>query len=721
MQSRVASSLLALVILIAPALLGIGAGAPVAFAATAPADLSVALTSVSPTLLPSSTADADPIIELTGTVTNRNGYRWSDAQAYLVMSPTPFTDREALSTAIGRGNGYTGVRIVSPLDRIDELGDIAPRATVGFRLRVRASQIGLSSAAGVFPVGVQVLATAPDGQRSNEAVGRATTTISRAAKDSPQVPAGLVWTFTMPLRQSATGRWTEPQSLVEAVRNGALRHRLDLAAGLAPEAATIIVDPALIDGLDDLIAGRRLPDGVALSDADVTDLVAFRDELLLFSRSACLWYTGYGRPDFTAIAASGDDHQPLLDAIDDASSQVALDSDLPGRRADLPDSRVATPELELLRRHSTSPVVVPQAALPTWKQSDGSVVDHRLRAGQQTLLVDAGLELPGAENPAVLRQRLLADITFAGLSRAADRSSRADAVVFVAPNWDPGASVDPTQLDAVLSQRQVTPTCADTLLAQDRTRVGGTTRSSAADQPIRTRQVEIVSQALQAIDIFGDVVPDDADLRRRWATVTTYGVSSAWRARPRTGLARADDLLTTARRQLDRLSITGPPSFVMSSSRGSFPVTISNDSDQAIAIDVRLDSSNPALKIPTVRGIEVGPGERRTVNIEVDAGTENSSTLQAQLVSPAGQSIGQPAVFNIRSTQVATTVWIAMGVAAVVMVAAVARRLWRRTHGEAEAPNPYLNDPAFDRPIRPEDHPGPDGPHDVNDPRQDPR
>ena len=58
------------------------------------------------------------------------------------------------------------------------------------------------------------------------------------------------------------------------------------------------------------------------------------------------------------------------------------------------------------------------------------------------------------------------------------------------------------------------------------------------------------------------------------------------------------------------------------------------------------------------------------------------------MVTPDGESFGDPAVFNVRSSRVGAALWVAIGVAAAFVVVALARRFRRPTHACHTPPQP---------------------------------
>ena len=228
---------------------------PPALAATAAPNLAVRIDSLSPLQL-SNNSD----ITMTGTVTNRNSYAWKNTQAYLVISPAPYTSRSQLDDAITNSVSYTGERIVE-LKSIAIMGDIAPGASAAFRIKVKHGQLELNGSEGVYPVGVQILGTDPAGNRSNTAIARATTFLPKLAKRSTaRVATSVGWPFLMPTRRTADRTLIDPNSLIRSVSpGGQLDNLLALAESIGAEHSAAILDPALLVGIDDLAHQRNLP------------------------------------------------------------------------------------------------------------------------------------------------------------------------------------------------------------------------------------------------------------------------------------------------------------------------------------------------------------------------------------------------------------------------------------------------------------------------------
>lgn len=642
-------------------------------------DVSVRITGVSPTTL-----ERGATVTLTGTVTNTGDERWTKAQAYLVIAPSPFTTRGQVTDAVESQTSYTGTRVVD-LDSIDEIGTLAPGTTRPFRVRVPYRRLGVSGAKGVYPVGVQILATAEDGTRDTTAVARATTFLPAADDDAPAAPGGFVWPFVLPDRIGADGRWSDPVDLLERVSpGGQLRHLLDQARSGPRDGTTLVLDPALLVALDDLVDGRRLPDDVQPTDAQREAATAFLDELTDLSRRVATWTLGYGRPDVLAIEGSGDAR--ALDAVvEEATTSTLEQFQVTGRRVVWPTRTGVTSDLlERSRGGGEQAVIVSRDAVPDWRPRLGSVVLRPTDAGPVPLFVNAGLDVgvPGTRTVATLRQRLLAEAAFAALERRRDAGSRADAFVLIDPTWDPG-EVTSGGFTTAFEPDVVAPSDLEDLLATDRADYAGEVPQRAQARPLGTSQLRGVERLVSAAAVLADLAVDGTDLEIATSRTAAGLLSVEWRSDPTAGARAARAAASRAENRLEGLSVEGPPAITLSSDEGSFPLTISNDTDGAVRVGLRIGTSNPALSVPDVEPVEVEAGERRTVTVSVDLGDQTTSTLTARVITPSGMAVGQPDSFNVRSSRVGAALWVLIGAAGLFVLFALARRFLRgRGRGE---------------------------------------
>jgi len=649
-------------------------GLPAA-AAEEKAQLSVRLTALSPTVLKKG---AD--ITMRGTVTNRNDYVWDNVQAYLVIPRSPFTSRAQVDDAKTNSNSYTGERIVE-LDSFDSIGDLLPGASREFTVHVPFEQLQITGADGVYPVGIQILATDPEGIRSNDAVSRATTFIPLLS-DPPdqQIPTSIAWPFLMPTYRTAGGNYSGARSLLDDVgEGGRLRNLLGLARSTPADTGTVIIDPALLVAVDELSRGKRVGKSVDVTEAEQQAAESFVSELTALARRDRCWVVEFDRPDLPALTENSDLAAPLGDAIDKATGDALGEFGISCRPVSWPRADSATPRVvENARGPGDQPVILTASNLSGWDRREGSLVKYSTDEGPVPILVDDALDesVPGENSVVTLRQRIVSESALAVLERSIDTDSEADAIAIVNANWDPGTSWEAGQLNNAFSAPWVNAAGLDSLLSRPIGEFDGTVRpaSDARSEPVNRAQLLAATHLEKTESLLSSLLIDAPARDTAAAQDVAQAVSQRWRSNRSTGLNSAQGAANRADKQLEKVTIEGPPRVTLSSKSGGFPLTISNDTDYEINVGVRVDSSNPALIIPGVEPVRVAAGERHTLTVNVDVGDQGSASITASLITSDDRAFGKPAVFNVRSSTVGVVLWVGFALAGLLMVVAFARR-----------------------------------------------
>jgi len=651
-----------------------------AAAATIKPQLSVRITALSPSQFkPGST------VTMTGTVTNNNKVAWTNVQAYLVIAGSPFTSRSQLDDAISSSTAYTGERVVD-LKSIDIMGDLAPGQTRKFSIKVPYRLLGVSGADGVYPVGVQILGTDADGARSSDAIARATTFLPMLSdKPEKKVAASIGWPFLMPDHRGADGTYfNAPKLLASVSHGGQLRNLLDLATSTSSNRATVIVDPALLVAVDDLAHRRNIKKSVTVTDDQAEVAAEFLADLLRLARAGSCWIVGYDRPDVLALEQNKDISGPLKNAAD-AATAAALDTyGLSGRHVTWPTPRGVTSSLvSYVRGPGDQPVIVNANDLGGWSRRDGSLVQYTTDDGPVPLLIDDVIDekVPGKASAVTLRQRIMSESALAVLLRAIDPKTKADAVALVDPTWNPGIDWAAGKLPEAFESPWIDGASLDTMLTRPLGAFEGKLPASADARPLTRAQVSVAAGISTQAQSLGSILTDGAGTRVRFDQDIANAISVRWRKNRQTGLSIARSAASRASSQLSKITIEGPQTVTLSSTSGKFPLTISNNTTHAIRVGVRLNSSNPALTIPDVSPTRIDAGERHTLTVNVDVGEQGSASVAAQLISPEGKAFGPPAVFNVRSSAVGAVLWVAIGLAAALVVVAMARRFVKRRGG----------------------------------------
>lgn len=655
-------------------------GTPGTQATASDGSLVVRIDALSPSQL-----SGDATIRMRGVIRNTGESPWTAVQAYLVIPRSPFQTREQIRTAIEDGQAYTGERVVD-VGSFDEVGDLAPGASVRFDIRVPVSRLGLAGPGGVYPVGVQVLATDDEGDRSNAAVARATTFLPWVERSAPPVPAGLVWPFT-PTWPVVDPDW---QEVADSVTQGQLRHYLDAARTTARAARTIVLDPSLLDELRRLVDPDTRPQDAEISDDQAEAVATWLADLRELALDSTTWIVSYARPDELALNRYPENAETLWQQVDAATSAALVAHALTGSRASWPTiSGTTRGMLEDIRTRGEGPTLVSRRSVPDWEPRLGSIVNLETTSGPLPLLVNGSLpDTPGVETAVTLRQRILTDAALGVLSREGDSGSRADALTIVDPSWNPGLTGGSIVSRAVTARGSAGLTRSVT--AADLIRAAPSTYTGDVPEDVDTRSLSptaldrIATLAENVTRLHEVVVEED---RQDLSRDVVENLSVRWRSEPAKLLEKVDAQLASVESQLAGISIDSPSTITLSSNRGGFPLTIANDTERTVQVGLSLDADNPSLDLGDIPAVEIDPGERHTVTVEVDLGDQTSSTVTARLATASGVGFGDSAVFNIRSSNVGLIVWITMGAAGLLVVATWARRFLgrRRRRGAAAA------------------------------------
>ena len=635
----------------------------------------VQITRLSPAVL--DTADD---ITVTGVIRNPERYAWTGVQVYPAVAKTPFVSRSTARAAITGGTTYTGERIVAPSAR-DDLGVLRAGQSRRFSLTVRAEQLGLSGAEGVYPLGIHVLATGPDGVRTETAIGRANTFLplrtGTAQNPITPTPTTVLWPFLLPGGRSSDNSYADTAELAASIgEQGQLRNLLDLALTTPRRGSDVILDPSLLQVLE---AMRDEPGDSDAAEARRKSADRFLDDLTELADDYSCATLGYDRADVLAVAASPS--SPELNAMIDAATAGTLDAyDLSCLRIEWPSERgVDRPTLTSLRQETVEAVVVSPWAVPGWDAANGNLLVRRTQAGDLPLLVNDRLDdgVPGVASPVTLRQEILSESVFTGLT-AGDDVADTSTVVIVDPQFNPGTvRGDPL---AIAYKSDVTdPKNLAASLESRRTPYAGPVPEKAEATPVSARQTLVTVDAAHMAELISGMLLDESDRTGHAQSVASL-VSQCWRGHAATGLKAAESVSDRLNRELADISVEGPEALTLSSATGQFPITVRNRSPHRVRVGLGIESSTPGVRFEAPATVDVAAGESRTITVDMDMKSETATTVTARLSAANGQEFGAATDFNVRSSQVGAAVWIAIGVSVAFVAIALIRRFARPGH-----------------------------------------
>lgn len=679
------ATLVALVAVLVPAL---AAPRPAA-AATPEALVSITLDSFSPAL-PTRTGT----ITVTGTVKNTSKDRIYRPRAYFWRNQAPITDTEGFDAALAsEANDPLGARVIGgsiadlfrPDDLYLEAGDEAT-----FRITVKVADLALSPTPGIYLMGVHVLQN-----EAPVAIGRARVFVP-VLSTPPRNVLQLTSVVALASRPALLreGVFADDHLAAEIAPGG----RLDVLLKAADQPdVTFAVDPELVEEVQQMRNGYQVRDGgstatTTRAGTGRADAARWLDAFGRLLRTRDGYRLLYGSVDVAALAHH--DRTDLLQASEVAAKHVPLTSSLPllvwpgAGRADaetLAAAEQLDPAAVLLSDSSTSasaPLLATAAdvgSAPVVSYTSGSFAGG-----------------PGPEpsdTPVHLRQRLLAENWIQATTEPAGSTlGRVRVISTIAQSRSDTESV---------RSSWTRPTTLTRLLQSMPGKWSGDLHypDSSRARELDADQLGALSRLSKSWATWQDVLVDrgtaqevaDAALARV-ASVRGRGDDETFRSYVETQQQDLDA-------KLDQIRISATPKVLIPKSRVSFPVTVRNllphaadpDDDTTNAVRVTLgfiSANGQRLSIQPVDLYAVlqGPivaGQNATANAHVEARTNGTVRVTAQLYTESGLPVGVPVTIDVTATQAGNVGWLIALAAGVVLVGTTALRIRQVTRDRA--------------------------------------
>ena len=741
-------AVLATLVVVLAALVGSVTTAAGADAAVTRADedapLGVSIATLAPATIP-----RHGRVTLTGQITNRSPETWTDLNVYLWTFATPIRSRRELAAAAASdsespiGSRQTGAGLY------ENVGDLAPGESTGYRLSVPRQDLGISGEPGVYWVGVHVLGA--------DRLGRDAVADGRARTFMPLLPAGrthseqtrvaLLMPVQQRVRRGAHGRLVDPASWRRLLGTDGRLNKLLQLSSLAPVPLTWVVDPAVLDAVQSVSQGNPSfdppPDpgaDVASGSASATKSGSSSGDTPSSSPSASASPGGAGQgngsqPGTAAVTARAWLAQfrrlsPEVTVAAVPYGDLDVASVLTSRRRGLYSQATALsrsslsrygiqdpvevvdppngylPAEALRRVPATTPAVLSDAALP---EADTPVVLRGERAPVVLTDTAAGAGGPGPTPPysaLAMRQRVLSAAALHAMS--ADRDQ--PLVVSTPAYWNPGSDWSASAFFAGLDQPWLRFVDLPSVLAgtpgPTHAPTGGTADPGPLAYPRSARSAQLPSANLAAtamLDKAGEVF---ARLLEHGSTrkssldeaVSRVAMLASSATARRDAVARrvlAEDALGHLRAQLSRVRVEGPPFVMMSGESGPIQVTLVNGLEQSVTVGLRAATPGSGLRIDHVNPVTLGPGRRTSIRLEAHSADIGVHAVTLQATDPSGVPLGSVAQFSVRTSNVSTVIWLVMAAGGLVLLLAIGVRVVRRIRRRKATPGPLLSrDPA---------------------------
>jgi hypothetical protein len=298
---------------------------------------------------------------------------------------------------------------------------------------------------------------------------------------------------------------------------------------------------------------------------------------------------------------------------------------------------------------------------------------------------------PTPTTPRMIEQRFLAETAL--ITAEHPRTSRT--VVVVPPRmWDP----DPALAAALVSDTGRVPWLTPTLLSSitsdtsvDREPLTYPTEAMSQELPnsyLAARDNGVVALRRDLASFRSILAPPIGQTAVSLDDATLRTESAAWRGDLGAGLSLrhrvADDL--AAKRASVNIS-SSRRLITLASRRGTIPITISNDLDQAVVVRLQLSAVSTArLTAPVTAPQTIAAGRKLTDEVKAVVNQAGLFPIKAQLLTPDGEPYGPAVTLRLRSTAYGQlALGITVGALAALFLAIVVRLVRRNRRRQREA------------------------------------
>jgi hypothetical protein len=626
---------------------------------------------------------------LAGTVRNESEELWSAVNVHPFISATPMTSRDELAAAADSDPALdVGARLLGS-GQFAAIGDLLPGQSASFRISLKAKDLPISGAAGVYWIGVHALGQNTGGR---EVGGRARTFIP-LVDGSAHGSIALVVPLRERVRRDRLGKLLDTSRWATMLGDDGRLERvaalLDSAGGVP---ATMLVDPAVIDAVASIAADNpALSMGTtpgepseSPSPGDATPTSRSADRLGPDDRaSATRWLAqvqhastlqtvlglGYADPDTAALARQ----RPSLVGLAAKESAAAFKllgiDEVP---AVAPATRGLDDEARAAGAAATLGLGSDHAAPRTRKH-------WRTHEGQDLVFADqqAAAGGPGPTEPLdalAVRQRIVSDAALRALEGA-----RGPMVVQLPSGWDPGPDWQAADFFGGLRLPWLD------LEPLDRAPVGTTpTFDAALGYPANERQAEVgpanvsaTRSLVSTATVLGQLLRSTNDVRHALIGVALEAVSTHARRDP--GRARAEVLGTNTamRDRLAKVAVIGTDLSTLSGGSGTLTVTLVNGLDQPVTVGVEPRTSSPDVRIRAPKPLDLAPGQRSVLRLRATASSIGVHEVTLTPVTAQGTELGTPLTFTLRASEVGKLIWAVLIGGGALLFVMILRRILR--------------------------------------------
>jgi hypothetical protein len=278
-----------------------------------------------------------------------------------------------------------------------------------------------------------------------------------------------------------------------------------------------------------------------------------------------------------------------------------------------------------------------------------------------------------------LRQGWLAETALLGLeAQAAD--DRPPPLVAAAPfGWRPDASLARALIDVWTTTPWIAATSLATIDAAAEPAVVNPRPGSDAAGELSAAYLASVAELQDQTAHYEALVAEPDPLTDQLEFAGLRALASIWRDDPEAGVAYTRLATAEVRDRLAQVSVHVPESVTLSSSKGGFPLTVSNGLDRTVVVQLELTAAIPdRITVEEVPPQPVEAGENASVDVIAEAAANGKVPVTVQLTASDGAPLGPAQRMIVNATDYGTIGWFVVGAAALLFIVAAVIRVLRR-------------------------------------------
>ena len=562
-----------------------------------------------------------------------------------------------------------------PIVRYSNTSPIPAGEQRSFTMQVPIAELRLS-APGAYAVAVEAVDV---GQGT---LGYTSTLLPWMPEGSWSEPTRMswLWPLVLPPARAPDGVITDPALAAQFGEEGRMRALLQAATPFASQLSWVL-DPqtqetaALLAKPHRVLGPRGPEDRPADTNAEQW-LRAVQTEL--GTRTTDVSAMGYAYPDITSLVSTGLGGDVVL-ATTTAAKQVEEQTGRSVRTGFswLPTGPTTQESLNLLRSAGATTVVLSTTEVSA--NGSGAVATLATDSGEITgLLGDPGLTLAmdfldDPERGLIPARQLL----LAATATATVNIPGGTLAVVPPATWSPSAQAASSILTATTSAPWLRMVPLVDLLAEpvaDRPNANLLTSTPADTVGLSESQTSGILLGNYVVAVLGQVTDQPSPSLQTFRESLLRSGSAWWRDQTASGEVQLAQTLSQINQEQGKLAITTAGTITFPGDQGRVPVTVSNDLDVPVNVQVQL-TSEPAylLQSEPVGELQIPAGQRVSLEVPVSVVGSQPVQVSAQLLTPQGLVYGPAEEFQLRSTAYSRVAqWVIIG--ALVLLAALVIR-----------------------------------------------